>query len=34
MENHWDIQSANFDLVKAYFGKDVGHSYEGINVTA
>ena len=34
MENHWGIQSTNFDLVNTYFGIDVGHTYNGINETA
>ena len=34
MENKSNIQSANFDLVNTYFGKDVGHTYDGIDVTA
>ena len=34
MENQRNIQSANFDLVNTYFGIDVGHTYEGIDVTA
>ena len=27
MENHWGIQSANFDLVNTYFGIDVGRLF-------
>ena len=34
MENQRSIQSAYFDLVKTYFGIDVGHTYDGIDVTA
>ena len=34
MENQRSIQSANFDLVNTYFGIDVGHTYDGIDVTA
>ena len=34
MENQRSIQSANFDLVNAYFGNDVGHTYDGIDVTS
>ena len=34
MENQRNIQSANFDLVNTYFGIDVGHTYDRINVTA
>ena len=34
MENQRNIQSANFDLVNTYFGIDVGHTYDGIDVTA
>ena len=34
MENRRNIQSANFDLVNTYFGIDVGHTYDGIDVTA
>ena len=37
MENRSNIQSAkyaNFDLVNTYFGIDVGHNYDGIDVTA
>ena len=33
MENQRNIQSANFDLVNTYFGIDVGHTYDGIDVT-
>ena len=25
---------SNFDLINTYFGIDVGHKYDGINVTA
>ena len=34
MENQRNIQSANFDLVNTYFGKDVVHTYDGIDMTA
>ena len=34
MENQRNIQSANFDLVNTYFRIDVGHTYDGIDVTA
>ena len=34
MENQRNIQSTNFDLVNTYFGIDVGHTYDGIDVTA
>ena len=34
MENQGNIQSDNFDLVNTYFGIDVGHTYNGIDVTA
>ena len=35
MENQRNIQSANFDLVPyPYFGIDVGHTYDGIDVTS
>ena len=34
MENQRNIQSANFDFVNTYFGIDVGHTYDGIDVTA
>ena len=34
MENQRSIQSANFDLVNAYFGNDVGPTSDGIDVTA
>ena len=34
MENQRNIQSAHFDLVNTYFGIDVGHTYDGIDVTA
>ena len=34
MENQRNIQSANFDLVNTYFGIDVGHTYDGIDVSA
>ena len=34
MENQRNIQSANFDLVNTYFGIDVGHTYDGNDVTA
>ena len=34
MENQSGIQSANFDLVNTYFGIDVEHTYDGIDVTA
>ena len=34
MENQRNIQSANFDTVNTYFGIDVGHTYDGIDVTA
>ena len=34
MENQRSIQSANFDLVNTYFGIDVRHTYDGIDVTA
>ena len=34
MENQFrNIQSANFDLVNTYFGIDVGHTYDRIDVT-
>ena len=33
MENQRNIQSANFDLVNTYFGIDVGHTYDRIDVT-
>ena len=32
-ENQRDLKSANFDLVNAYLGIDVGHTNDGINVT-
>ena len=32
MENQRNIQSANFDLVNTYFGIDVGHTYDGIDM--
>ena len=34
MENQRSIQSANFDLAITCFGTDVGHTYDGIDVTA
>ena len=34
MENQRSIQSANIDLVNTYFGIDVGHTYDRIDVTA
>ena len=34
MENQRSIQSANFDLVSTYLSIDVGHTYDGIAVTA
>ena len=34
MENQRSIQSANFDLVNTYFGIDVEHPYDRIDVTA
>ena len=34
MENQRSSQSANFDPVNTYFGIDVGHTYDGIDVTA
>ena len=34
MENQRNIQSANFDLVSTYFGIDVGHTYDWIDLTA
>ena len=34
MQNQRSIRSANFDLVNTYFGIDVGHTYDGIDVTA
>ena len=34
MDNQRRFQSADFDLVSTYFGIDVGHTYDGINVTA
>ena len=34
MENQRNIQSAKFDLVNSFFGIDVGHTYDGIDVTA
>ena len=34
MENQLNIQSANFYLVNTYFGIDVAHTYDGIDVTA
>ena len=33
MEIHLGIESAIFDLVNTYFSKDVGHTYDGIDVT-
>ena len=34
MENHWSIQSEDFDIVNTYFGVDVSHTYDSINVRA
>ena len=34
MKNHWGIQTANFDLVNTYFGLDIGHTDDGIDVMA
>ena len=34
MENQRSILCANFDLVNTYFSIDVGHTYDGIDVTA
>ena len=34
MENRRSIQSASFDLLNTYFGIDVGHTYDGSDVTA
>ena len=34
MESQRNIQSANFNLVNSYFGIDVGHTFDGIDVTA
>ena len=34
MENQRNIQSANFDLENTYFGIDVVHTYDGIDVAA
>ena len=34
MENRRNIESVNFDLVNTDFGIDVGHTYDGIDVTA
>ena len=34
MENQLNIQSANFDRVNTFFGIDVVHTYDGIDVNA
>ena len=34
MENQRSFQSANLDRVNTYFGIDVGHTYNGSDVTA